>query len=122
MDVPVLELAIAFVIVAMGVALVRQPGRQRAICCGKEDSPRVIISEWVEGYGMWRNRPQNREAPCPRDLVVQMAEYVNNASPHDKWGHPYVFTCTPSFFGLKSLGPDGVDSPTGGDDLRSWEL
>jgi len=51
-----------------------------------------------------------------RAVAEKLKEYVNNASPVDKWGHDLVFYCgsgsvpagVHTGFAVKSLGPDGV--------------
>lgn len=128
-----LEIMIVLAILALVMGFLVGPRVYRALQDSKEDSQKGILSQWVEGYGMWSNRPANQGQPCPnpltaQNIAAQLKEYVNNASPMDKWGHELIFYCGANVpagvstgFAVKSLGPDGVDAPTGGDDLRSWE-
>ena len=129
-----LEIMIVLAILALVMGFLVGPRVYRALQDSKEDSQKGILMQWVEGYGMWSNRPANAGQPCPQPLTAsnvaeKLKEYVNNASPVDKWGHDLVFYCgsqnvpagVHTGFAVKSLGPDGVDQATGGDDLRSWE-
>jgi len=128
-----LEIMIVLAILALVMGFLVGPRVYRALQDSKEDSQKGILMQWVEGYGMWSNRPANASNPCPQPLTAQnlatvLKEYVNNASPVDKWGHELVFYCGQNVpagvhtgFAVKSFGPDGVDAATGGDDLRSWE-
>ncbi len=129
-----LEIMIVLAILALVMGFLVGPRVYKALQDSKEDSQKGILSQWVEGYGMWSNRPANANNPCPQPLTAQniasvLKEYVNNSSPVDKWGKELVFYCgannvppgVHTGFAVKSLGPDGVDAPTGGDDIRSWE-
>jgi general secretion pathway protein G len=128
-----LEIMIVLAILALVMGFLVGPRVYKALQDSKEDSQKAILSQWVEGYGMWANRPSNANNPCPQPMTAQniasvLKEYVNNASPTDKWGHELVFYCGATVpagvhtgFAVKSLGPDGADAATGGDDLRSWE-
>src|SRR4051812_43665021 len=93
-----LEIMIVLAILALVMGFLVGPRVYRALQDSKEDSQRGILSQWVEGYGMWSTRPANASTPCPNPLTAQnvaaqLKEYVNNASPVDKWGHELIFYC-----------------------------
>ncbi len=122
-----LEIMIVLAILALVMGFLVGPRVYRALVDSKEDAQRMALAQWVEGYGMWSNRPGNGTCPQPltaSTVAEKLKEYVNNSSPTDKWGHDLVFYCGADVrtgFAVKSLGPDGVDQATGGDDIRSWE-
>src|SRR5678809_1114804 len=93
-----LEIMIVLAILALVMGFLVGPRVYRALQDSKEDTQRGILQQWVEGYGMWSNRPSNSNNPCPNPLTAQnvatqLEEYVNNASAVDKWGHELIFYC-----------------------------